>query len=278
MSKSLRLFNVPNVFTLLNLISGFTAIVLSFENKNFLIYASVAIFAGMVFDFLDGFFARLLGQYSEIGKELDSLADLVTFGVAPAIIVYHLLKISLKVKEFSFDLPWIHILILATPAVLIVFSALRLAKFNVDERQFDQFLGIPTPVSAFFFASLPLLKDFNPDELIIISKWMDIDLPMITWAALIGLQIFVMENIYFYLIPLALFSFLLVVELPMFSLKFRDINLDRNKTRYFFLFVSFILIIFLQTLSFPLIIFLYILLAIFRNIVYKIKGEQEIMD
>jgi len=278
MPKSLKYFNVPNIFTLLNLLSGFTAIVLAFENKNFLIYASLAIFAGMIFDFLDGFFARLLNQYSDIGKQLDSLADLVTFGVAPAVIVYHLLKISLKVHEFTFELPILHILVLASPAILIMFSALRLAKFNIDERQFDQFLGIPTPVAAFFFASMPLLKDFNPDELIVISKWLDVDLPMITWFAIMGLQIFVMENIFFYLIPLALFSFLLVVELPMFSLKFRDINLERNRTRYFFLAVSLLLIIFLQTLSFPLIIFLYIFLAIFRTIVYRIRGEQEVID
>jgi CDP-diacylglycerol---serine O-phosphatidyltransferase len=278
MPKSLKYFNVPNIFTLLNLLSGFTAIVLAFENKNFLIYASLAIFAGMIFDFLDGFFARLLNQYSEIGKQLDSLADLVTFGVAPAVIVYHLLKISLKVHEFTFELPVVHILVLASPAILIMFSALRLAKFNIDERQFDQFLGIPTPVAAFFFASMPLLKDFNPDELIIISKWLNVDLPMITWFAIMGLQIFVMENIFFYLIPLALFSFLLIVELPMFSLKFRDINLERNRTRYFFLAVSLLLIIFLQTLSFPLIIFLYIFLAIFRTIVYRIRGEQEVID
>lgn len=278
MPKSLKYFNVPNIFTLLNLLSGFTAIVLAFENKNFLIYASLAIFAGMIFDFLDGFFARLLNQYSDIGKQLDSLADLVTFGVAPAVIVYHLLKISLKVHEFTFELPILHILVLASPVILIMFSALRLAKFNIDERQFDQFLGIPTPVAAFFFASMPLLKEFNPDELIIISKWLDIDLPMITWFAIMGLQIFVMENIFFYLIPLALFSFLLLVELPMFSLKFRDINLERNRTRYFFLAVSLLLIIFLQTLSFPLIIFLYIFLAVFRTIVYRIRGEQEVID
>ena len=278
MPKSLKYFSIPNIFTLLNLLSGFAAIVLALENKNYLVYSSMLIFAGMIFDFLDGFFARLLNKYSDLGKELDSLADLVTFGVAPAMIVYQLLKISLKVSEFSFELPFIQILVLISPALIVFFSALRLAKFNIDERQFEQFLGIPTPVSAFFFASLPLLKDFNPDELIIISKWMDIDLPMVTWAALIGLQVFVMEDIFFYLVPIVLFSALLIIELPMFSLKFRDINLERNRTRYFFVGVSFLLILFLQTLSFLLIIFLYILLAISRNIVYKVKGEQEIID
>lgn len=278
MQKSLKYFNVPNTFTLLNLLSGFTAIVLALESKDYLIYASLAIFAGMVFDFLDGFFARFLNQYSDIGKQLDSLADLITFGTAPAAIIYQMLKVSLKVQDFSFDLPVVHILILISPVVLIMFSALRLAKFNIDERQFDQFLGLPTPAAAFFFASLPLLKIFNPDELIIISKWMDIDLPMISWLAIMGLQIFVMENIFFFLIPIALFSFLLLVELPMFSLKFRDINLERNRTRYFFLGVSFLLIIFLQTLSFPVIILLYLFLAILRTIVYRIRGEQEVVD
>ena len=278
MPKSLKYFSIPNIFTLLNLFSGFAAIVLALESKNYLIYSAVLIFAGMIFDFLDGFFARMLNKYSDLGKQLDSLADLVTFGVAPAMIVYQLLKISLKVKEFSFDLPVIQIFILLSPVLIVFFSALRLAKFNIDERQFDQFLGIPTPVSAFFFASLPLLKDFDPDNLIIISKWMDIDLPMVTWAALIGLQVFVMEDVLFYLVPIFLFSALLIIELPMFSLKFRDINLERNRTRYFFVGVSFLLILFLQTLSFPLIIFLYILLAISRNIAYKIKGEQEVID
>ncbi|MEA2042817.1 MAG: CDP-diacylglycerol--serine O-phosphatidyltransferase [Bacteroidota bacterium] len=278
MPKSIKYFNVPNLFTLLNLFCGFAAIILVLEDKDYLIWASLLIFSGMIFDFMDGFFARLLNQYSDLGKQLDSLADLVTFGVAPSIIVYQLLKISLKVTDFSFELPVWQILVLISPILIVFFSALRLAKFNIDERQFDQFLGIPTPVSAFFFASLPLLKDFNPDELIIISKWMDIDLPMMTWAALIGLQVFAMENIFFYLVPVVLFSALLVIELPMFSLKFRDINLERNRTRYFFVAVSFFLILFLQTLSFPLIIFLYILLAIARNTVYRIKGEQEIVD
>ncbi len=279
MPKSHRYFSIPNLLTLLNLTSGFVAVILALSNNYYLLeYASIAIFVGMLFDFLDGFSARLLKQYSAIGKELDSLADLITFGVAPAAIVFQLLKTSLKIKEFSLDIPFAHILVLLAPVILIAFSALRLAKFNIDDRQSDIFLGIPTPLSAFFFASLPLLKEFNPDELILISKLLDISLPMITWAALIGLQVFVMENIYFYLIFIAIFAPLLLIEIPMFSLKFKNFKFKQNKLRYIFLSTSLILIILFQSFSLPLIVLFYIIISLFKNIRDKIKNKQSIVE
>ncbi len=269
MQKSLKYFSVPNIFTSLNLVAGFLAIGLAFDNPNHLTYASIAIFIGMLFDFADGFFARLLNQKSEIGKELDSLADLVTFGVAPAVIVFQLLKVALKVKAFSLTLPWVSILVLLIPSILVISSALRLAKFNLDTRQTDVFLGIPTPVSAFFFASLPLLKDFDPDKLIIISNWWDINLPIYSFMAIIGLQIFVMENIYFYITLLGIFSVMLLVEMPMFSLKFKNFKFRENKTRYIFLALSLILLLFMQTFALTFIVFVYIIISIIKNIISK---------
>ena len=159
--------HLPNFITLLNLFSGSIAIIMAFEGN--LSTASYFIGLAVVFDFFDGFLARLLNKYSDIGKELDSLADIVSFGVAPSIIMFHLLKLSLNIDKLplSFDITTlVDIVVLLSAFLITVFSALRLAKFNVDTRQKDSFIGLPTPASAILIASLPVIMH-NSDNFLI---------------------------------------------------------------------------------------------------------------
>ena len=242
--------HLPNFITSLNLLSGSIAIVMAFEGN--LTLSSYFIGIAVVFDFFDGFLARLLKAYSDIGKELDSLADIVSFGVAPAVILYQLLKLSLNIDKLplSFDITTlVDIVVLLSALLITVFSALRLAKFNVDTRQKDSFIGLPTPASAILIASLPVIM-YNSDNFLIKQ---------------------VILSIYF-LVPLIIsLSFLLVAEFPMFSLKFKSINFTNNKIPYIFIGISVILLIILQYLAIPIIILFYIILSAVNNWIYKLN-------
>ena len=143
---------IPNTITLLNLLSGALAIVATFQGTFEI--AALLILLGAIFDFLDGFAARLLSATSEIGKQLDSLADLITFGMAPAFLLVNVLASlwNVKLDEYSWEL-----LIVLSPLLLGVFSGLRLAIFNVDESQTYSFKGLPTPANALFHVSFALL-------------------------------------------------------------------------------------------------------------------------
>lgn len=227
--------HIPNLLTLTNLLLGCLAILYSFYDKLYI--SSFLIFAAAVIDFGDGFAARLLNAHSEIGKQLDSLADVTTFGVAPGFILYHLLAASFQQEVNSLEYPIIYFL----PAFLIpVFSALRLAKFNIDENQNENFIGLPTPACAIFIASLPLIIFSNQFQLtnIILTK-------------------------YFLYTTTALFSYLLVSPIKMFSLKFKNYDFSENKIRYLFLLASLILIVILKWIGIPLVIILYILFSLF---------------
>lgn len=204
--------------------------------------AAVFIFAAAVFDFFDGFSARLLKAYSAIGKELDSLADLVSFGLAPAAIVFTLLELTLfgtnlHIQDIDASLnQWI---LLLSSLVIPVAGAFRLAKFNTDDRQSDQFLGMPIPANAIFFASLALVLILGEQKFIE---------PIIL-------------NKYTLLISIFACSFLMVSELPMFNLKFKNVRLKENALRYFFLATTLLMLIFLQFYALPLIIIWYVLLS-----------------
>ncbi len=204
--------------------------------------AAVFIFAAAVFDFFDGFSARLLQAYSAIGKELDSLADLVSFGLAPAAIVFTLLELTLfgtnlHIQDIDASLnQWI---LLLSSLVIPVAGAFRLAKFNTDDRQSDQFLGMPIPANAIFFASLALVLILGEQKFIE---------PIIL-------------NKYTLLISIFACSFLMVSELPMFNLKFKNVRLKENALRYFFLATTLLMLIFLQFYALPLIIIWYVLLS-----------------
>ncbi len=233
-------FWVPNAITSLNLISGCLSVFFAVDGQ--LGWASVFIFIAAVFDFCDGFAARLLKAYSAIGKELDSLADLVSFGLAPAAIVFTMLEFTLFGKNQpiqDIEANWSQWITLFTSLIIPVAGALRLAKFNTDDRQTEQFLGMPIPSNAIFFASLGLILELGTKEAIV---------PIIL-------------NKYTLIISSFACSFLMVSELPMFNLKFKNLRLKENALRFFFLSVTLLLIVFLQLYALPLIIIWYVLLS-----------------
>ena len=142
--------NIPNLITLGNLFCGLVAIVFSLNNN--LYFAGSFIFFGAILDFSDGLSARLLNVSSEIGKHLDSMADMVTFGVAPGMIMFQMIKLS-NIDENSY--------IAYIGFIITIFSAIRLAKFNLDTKQTSSFIGLPTPAAAIFIASLPIISKYN---------------------------------------------------------------------------------------------------------------------
>ena len=208
--------HIPNFITCLNLFSGCVASYLAFKSN----YegAFIAILLAAVFDFMDGFAARLLKAYSAMGKELDSLADMISFGLAPGAIVFSLLTES-GTNEW---LPFAGFLI-------PVFSGLRLAKFIIDDRQTSSFLGLPVPANAIFWAGI--VYSFSP---------------------------FLTNNTWFFLILIGVFCFLLVSEIPMFSLKFKNVSWRDNQNQYFFLIGCVAILAIFQLSAFALIISWYI--------------------
>ena len=201
--------HIPNTITCLNLISGCIATYWAFCG----IYdiALLFIIIGAVFDFFDGMSARLLNVSSPIGKELDSLADVITFGLAPSVMLMQSVRLATEQSNYSWG--WWSLVFL----IMAAFSAFRLAKFNCDTRQTDSFIGLATPANALFWASL-------------ITTYPD----MASWAMWLPWA----------LLALCLIScYLLVAELPMFSLKFHDMSLQNNRVRYIFLIGSVLIII-----------------------------------
>lgn len=223
--------HIPNTVTCLNLFSGCIAAVMAFEAKYELALGFIIL--GAIFDFFDGMLARLLGAHSPIGKELDSLADDISFGFAPAVMIFSFMKeSSMHYPEFLMGIkdyvPYIAFLI-------AVYSALRLAKFNVDERQTSSFIGLPTPANALFWGSL------------IVGSG-DLILMHVNVIALIGL--------------ILVFSWLLVAEIPMFSMKFKDLTWKNNRITYVFIIVSIPLLIILKLSGIAAVIAWYILLSL----------------
>lgn len=274
MEKDLKYFTLPNILTLFNLIAGSFAIFYAFEKSETLYFASYFILAALVFDFLDGFVARLINAYSKIGAQLDSLADLVSFGIAPAAITYQMLLVALDVKSFSADLPVADMLILLSPILLVVAAALRLAKFNVDDRQKRDFFGLPTPASALFFISLPLLNEFNPDNLLILKVWLDVELPFNFILAVIGLQVYVIPSFLLYVIAIIISAVLQLVDLSMFSFKFDGLSFKKNKIRYIFAITAIVLFLFLQCFIVPFLVVLYVLFSIGDDIAKLLKKKE----
>lgn len=222
--------HIPNTVTCCNLFSGCIAVVMAYQSN----YQAALgfIILGAVFDFFDGMLARALQAYSPLGKELDSLADDVTFGVAPSMIVFSLFKeVQLPAYLLAVGgiLPYVAFLI-------AVFSALRLAKFNIDTRQSTSFIGLPTPANALFWGALVVgAHDFLVSD---------------SFGAL-------------YLIILVLFtSWLLVAEIPMFSLKFKNLSWRDNKVQFIFLLGCLPLMLFLKVAGLSAVIIWYALLSL----------------
>ena len=276
MDKKITYFTLPNLFTLMNLVSGSFAVFYAFELSPEKLYiASIFIFISVIFDFLDGLIARLTKSVSEIGKNLDSLADLISFGVAPAVIIFQMLKAGMEIKVFTTDLPYTDILILLSPILLVVAGALRLAKFNVDDRQKNKFLGLAIPASAIFFASLPLLDVYDPYDLIILKDWFDA-VPFKFVLAIIGLQVYILTNFWLYVISVLFFSVMQLIELPMFSLKFDGLSFKKNIARYIFLILAILLFALFQSFAIPFIIIIYILFSVGDDIVNAIINNKHL--
>lgn len=234
-------FWVPNAITSLNLISGCLSVFFAVDGQ--LGWASVFIFSAAVFDFCDGFAARLLKAYSAIGKELDSLADLVSFGLAPAAMVFTMLEFTIFGKNQpiqDIEANWTQWITLFSSLIIPVAGAFRLAKFNTDDRQTDQFLGMPIPANAIFFASLGLILELGTKASIV---------PLILNKHTLIASVFAC-------------SFLMVSELPMFNLKFKNLRWKENSLRFFFLGTTLLMIVVLQLYAIPLIIIWYALLSL----------------
>jgi CDP-diacylglycerol--serine O-phosphatidyltransferase len=221
---------IPNTVTLLNLFCGCAAVICILDLR--FVPAFWFLFAAGWFDFADGLVARALDVSSEHGKELDSLADMVSFGVVPAMVYYVLLL--LPNEEFVMTITWNWA---AAPALLVaLFSALRLAKFNLDTRQTENFMGVATPTSTVYAVGLMLIVATRPEWApYVLSPWL--------------------------LYPsILLFSYLLVSEHPMFSFKLKGFSWAGNETRYIFAGAAIVLFLLLWTAAFPFIVAVYLLL------------------
>lgn len=221
--------SIPNTITLLNVIAGSVAITYAFENNMAMAMLFIAIAA--VLDFFDGFAARLLKAYSPLGKDLDSLADMLSFGAAPAIMLY-------VVSDGNYIV-----------FVLAAFSALRLAKFNNDTRQTTSFIGLPTPANAFFFGSAAYLATADST----LSPMFNTIFTSMWGSSIVAV----------------IFSLLLVCEIPMFSLKFKSYALKDNYIVYIFLAASAASLAIIKAAALPFIILVYILISIATSLYCK---------
>ena len=276
---------IPNLLTAGNLIGGILAITFTLQGRIDL--APYCIFISALFDFLDGFAARILKVQNELGKQLDSLADMVTFGVAPGIIVYELIKshyvIELITRDYS---PSSWSLIFPTDTlssckmpfaseylchsfsytylpyfgfIIPVFALFRLAKFNLDSRQSDSFIGVPTPAVTIFFAAIPLMIMSGFSDSTSWQYFFAKDFLMNPWF-LIGISI--------------ILSVLMLAEIPLFALKFKHFKWKENELRFIFLTISIGLLATLFVWALPIIILLYIILSLINNLIKKsVKDE-----
>lgn len=226
---------LPNFITLCNLFCGTVAII--FAVRGMLDCAALFVAIGIFFDFFDGFFARLLHVKSEMGLQLDSLADMVTSGVVPGIAMFQLLSSSTYVLEtegtFSMLLPYMGLFI-------SLGSAYRLANFNIDTRQSTGFIGLPTPANTMFILSLPLILQYQSTEIVVFflrNTWM-----------LLGITL--------------LSTYMLNANISLFALKFKDYSLKNNIVKYVFLAVCLLLLLVLKVIAIPFIILLYIFLSL----------------
>jgi CDP-diacylglycerol--serine O-phosphatidyltransferase len=228
---------IPNLFTMLNLFCGCLALVMAMNLKFEMAFYFVAL--GIFFDFFDGFFARKFNVAGPLGVQLDSLADMVTSGVVPGYVMFQLLIDS---RNFLI-LEWYHIVLPFMGFIITLGACYRLAKFNIDTRQSDSFIGLPTPANSLFITSLPLISipEFHH---FIYNEWV-----------LIGITL--------------LSAYVMNAEIPLFSLKIKNFSFTKYKLQISFLAVSVAMLIFLQIIAVPLIIVLYVLLSVFNNMTTK---------
>ena len=250
---------IPNLFTLINLFLGCIAIVFALQTETISIYvgedlsshynipeklslAAYFIFAAAVVDFLDGFVARLMKASSEMGKQLDSLSDVVSFGVAPSVILYQLLRISFIKEENGLDtsIAWL------LPAFIVACAgAYRLARFNIDSSQSYGFKGVPIPAAGLLIASFPLILHFG-NSFIDVSEWL--------------------TNKWVLYAVIVLISWLMVSTLPLMGLKFKDFSIKNNMPKIILLAVAVVAALIFQWLAVPIVFILYIILSLLFKI------------
>ncbi|MEZ5103861.1 MAG: CDP-alcohol phosphatidyltransferase family protein [Draconibacterium sp.] len=236
---------IPNFITSLNLVSGTVATIFAIDGH--LVWAAIFICAASVFDFLDGFVARVLKAYSEIGKQLDSLADVVSFGVAPGAILFTLLEFSLFGKNdpiYEISAEWFEWLILFSSLLIPLFGAIRLARFNTNTANENFFRGLPIPANGIFWASLGLMLE-SP-------KYYDLLQLIYSTKNLVILGIFM--------------AGMMVISMPMFSLKPHSFGIKENWYRYLYLGISLLLLVVFNFYGLAFVIILYIIL----NLVFYI--------
>lgn len=243
---------IPNLLTLLNLLSGTIAVY--FAVKEALVIAAGFVFLGILFDFFDGFAARILKVQGELGKQLDSLADVVTSGVVPGIVLFQLISKSVEHKSWENAVNSIlktgnehyftsTFFISLIGLLFTMGAAYRLAKFNIDERQTSSFIGLPTPAAALVVLSLPLILNYSGNEMV---------------SGII-------QNVWFLIGLAMLLCYLMNAEIPLFSLKFKDYSWKINKIKYLFIMLTAILSAIFQFIAIPLVILLYVLLSTVEN-------------
>jgi len=238
---------IPNIITSLNLLCGTVAVIFAVSND--LVAAAVFVFLGIFFDFFDGLAARLLNAQSEVGLQFDSLADMVTSGLVPGIVMVKLLERATNSRVISFSsettetMSWNATEVSLFPVIgllIVVASGYRLAKFNVDARQTTSFIGLPTPANALLILSFALIlafQDVNWVNELLGNKWF-----------LVGMTV--------------LSCLLLNAEIPLFALKFKTWDLKSNAKRYLFLLFCLVSLFFLKFMAIPLIIGIYILMSL----------------
>jgi CDP-diacylglycerol---serine O-phosphatidyltransferase len=244
--------SIPNLFTLLNLLAGCTGILLSFYD---LALAGLLIFLAGIMDFADGMAARVLNAYSDFGKELDSLADMVSFGVAPAFILFQIILASLTVRDGPFvvtEPAGYQLLILSVSFLPVVCAALRLARFNLDSNQKDSFTGLPSPAAGIFFASAGYI--------LITTESLWIRELLLNTPLLVAVAIFI--------------SLLMISPLPMFNIKFRNFRPGENGVRYLFALPSVIILIVGGLQSIPAIIIYYIFLSFMLYLAGRLRRRE----
>ncbi|HOX76713.1 MAG TPA: CDP-diacylglycerol--serine O-phosphatidyltransferase [Bacteroidales bacterium] len=236
--------NIPNGITLLNLVSGGVSVIMALSGEP--ACAAWLILLAAVFDFLDGLAARLLNARSAIGGELDSLADVISFGLAPSAILYALMLKSPNLPEFAAGE---YQLFPFSALLLAAFAAARLAKFNTDPGQAIEFRGLPTPATGLFVAAFPLMVHYQGD---------------LEYVRLLT------GNFYLLLAVVIVLSALMVSSIPLMSLKFKDLSWKGNIYRYVLILSVPLLFIIFRFIAIPLIIILYIILSIIRS---KVKSQ-----
>ncbi|RYY31189.1 MAG: phosphatidylserine synthase [Sphingobacteriaceae bacterium] len=236
--------HVPNIITLLNLSAGLIALIYAFNTHYQMAFVWVCV--GIFFDFWDGFFARILKAQSPIGLQLDSLADMVTSGVVPGLVMFQVLAgIADMQDEYNLSGDNFYLGILPFAGFIITLaSCYRLAKFNVDTRQTDSFIGLPTPANALFIMSLPVIQIHSDGS---------------------GMVFELLSNPFVLVGITFLSAYMLNAEIPLFSLKVKYFNWETNKIQILFLIFSVLLLFFFEYMGIPIIILMYVLLSAIAN-------------